>query len=290
MHDERASRTALGAAIHRANHQRMESGFIFRDPLAMRVVEGAGEYGALLEEDGAESRGLRLFVAARSRFAEDALAVAVRERGVGQAVVLGAGLDTFAYRQPYHSPLRLFEVDHPATQAWKRERLDAAGIATPSNLTFVPVDFEKQALRPQLEACGFDPAQPSFFMILGVIAYLSQSAIDELLATLGGFAGCEFAWDYSVPADMLGPDQRKLHGALVARTAAVGEFYGSLFAPDRMTALLQAAGFVAAEDLDVFDLLARYLGEERIAPARAAAGSGSAHVVHAIKTGTRSRL
>ena len=283
MREEKASQTALGAAIHRANHQRIEGGFIFRDPLATRIVEGAGGYGALLEEGGAENRGLRLFIAARSRFAEDKLAAATRERGVRQLVVLGAGLDTFAYRQPRDSALRLFEVDHPATQAWKRTRLDAAGIAIPPNLTFVPVDFEKQSLRPQLEANGFDPGQPSFFMILGVIAYLSQAAIDELLATLGGFAACEFAWDYSIPPEMLGAEQRKFHDALIERTTAAGELYQSLFAPDRMSEMLHAAGFAPTEDLDVYDLLARYLGEDAIAASRAAAGRGSAHMIHAMR-------
>lgn len=284
MLDGEASRTALGAAVHRANHQQMEHGFIFRDPLATRIVADAGEYGALLEEDSAERRGLRLFIAARSRFAEDCVATAFHERGVRQVVILGAGLDTFAYRHVHGSAVRVFEVDHPATQAWKRARVEAADIAIPPSTTFVPVDFEKQALRLELEASGFDPMQPSFFMILGVIAYLSQPAIDELLATLAGFAACEFACDYSLPVEMLGPEQKKLHDALIERTAAMGEFYDSLFAPERMAAMLHEAGFTIAEDLDAYDLLARYLGEEVVARARAAAGGrGGAHVVHAVR-------
>jgi len=286
MREEKASQTALGAAIHRANHQRIECGLIFSDPLAVRIVEGAGEYGALLEEDGAENRGLRLFIAARSRFAEDKYATAMRDRGVRQLVVLGAGLDTFAYRQSPDSALRLFEVDHPATQAWKLARLGAAGIAIPSNLTFVSVDFETQCLRHRLEASGFNPGRPSFFMILGVIAYLSQGAIDELLATLGGYAACEFAWDYSIPPEMLDAEQRKFHDALIERTTAAGELYQSLFTPDRMAGMLYQTGFAPTEDLDVYDLLARYLGEEVIAASRAA-GRGSAHMIHAMRVSQR---
>ena len=283
MRDGCASRTALGAAIHRANHQRMEGGFLLRDPLAERIVAGEADQNALLEDDDTDRRGLRLFIAARSRFSEDKVAKAFAERGVRQVVVLGAGLDTFAYRHPLGSELRVFEVDHPATQAWKRARLDAAEIAIPPNMAFVPVDFETQRLRPQLEAQGFDPALPAFFMILGVIGYLSLAAIDELLAMLSAFSGCELTWDYSEPPEGLGPEQQRLHAALVARTAAVGEFYDTLFAPDRMATMLHQAGFDVAEDLDVYDLLARYIGDVAVAPARAAAGGrGGAHVLHAI--------
>jgi len=283
MRDGGASRTALGAAIHRANHQRMEGGFLLRDPLAERIVAGEADQNALLEEDDTDRRGLRLFIAARSRFSEDKVAQAFAERGIRQVVVLGAGLDTLAYRHPLGAALRVFEVDHPATQAWKRARLDAAEIAIPPDMAFVPVDFETQRLRPQLEAHGFDPALPAFFMILGVIGYLSPAAIDELLATLSAFPGCELTWDYSEPPEGLGPEQQRLHAALVARTAAVGEFYDTLFAPDRMATMLHRAGFDVAEDLDVYDLLARYIGEGAVAPARAAAGGrGGAHVLHAI--------
>lgn len=286
MREGEASRTALGAAIHRARHQRAEQGFIFKDPLAEPIVDGAGESGGLLdeEEDSVGRRGLRLFIAARARFAEDCVATAVQERAVRQVVVLGAGLETFAYRHPHGPAVATFEVDHPATQAWKRARLTAAGIEVPATATFVSVDFETQRLRDRLEAEGFDFRRPSFFMILGVIGYLSPPAIDGLLATLAGCEACELAWDYSVPPALLGPDQRKLHDALAERTAAMGELYESLFAPDDMSVLLAEAGFAVTEDLDVFDLLARYIGEDVIAPARAAAGGqGSAHVVHAIR-------
>jgi methyltransferase (TIGR00027 family) len=103
---------------------------------------------------------MRLFVASRSRFAEDALADAI-QAGTSQAIILGAGLDTFAYRNP-HPDLRVFEVDHPDTQQWKRHRLAAAGIDIPASVTYVPLDFEHQALSEALTATDFDPHQPAF--------------------------------------------------------------------------------------------------------------------------------
>src|SRR5271157_2024662 len=124
MQPEEPSRTALGAAAHRAVHQVLERGRIFSDPLAVRILGADAETTLRDAENNPARRKLRLFIAVRTRFAEDALAAAVA-RGVRQLVVLGAGLDTFAYRNPFGEQLHVFEVDHPATQAWKRERLAA---------------------------------------------------------------------------------------------------------------------------------------------------------------------
>ena len=135
------------------------------------------------ETDIARQR-LRWFIAIRTRIAEDALAAV--QNGVRQLVVLGAGLDTYAYRAPPSDDLRIFEVDHPLTQAWKRERLADAAIATPATLRFVPVDFEHEALADGLAAAGFDPAQQTFFSWLGVVPYLTEQAV---FATLGFIAG-----------------------------------------------------------------------------------------------------
>ena len=144
MQEGKFSRTARRVAIRRAAHQLLDHPRVLDDPLALRIIgaEAAEELRSNPKEHHAFSRAFRAFMAARSRYAEDELAGAV-ERGVRQYVVLGAGLDTFAYRNP-HAGLRVFEVDHPATQAWKREQLSAAGIAIPAALTFVPVDFERQ--------------------------------------------------------------------------------------------------------------------------------------------------
>src|SRR5262249_32483033 len=137
--------------------------------------------------DSSFGRALRLFLVARSRCAEDALAHAVAA-GVRKYVILGAGLDTFAYRNPYAAQaLRVFEVDSPATQAWKRDLLRRTRIAEPASLTFVPVDFETQSLAEELRAAGFREAEPAFFSWLGVTMYLTRDAI---FSTLSYVASC----------------------------------------------------------------------------------------------------
>src|SRR5208283_3527559 len=155
------SRTALAAATHRAAHQILEKGCIFNDPLALPILGEDAKTVARDAEGQPSRRRMRIFIAVRTRFAEDALAAAV-ERGVRQIVVLGAGLDTFAYRGTLRDPLPIFEVDHPATQAWKRQRLAEAAIPIPSSLTFAPIDFEHQTLAEGL-AAGFDLSKQTFF-------------------------------------------------------------------------------------------------------------------------------
>src|ERR1700752_1711332 len=141
------SRTALMIARQRAAHQVLDHGSILCDPFAMKIL-GEDEKNVLQFANAHPLASIgRLFTAARSRIAEDALSRAV-ERGVRQIVILGAGLDTFALRNPHGvKQIRVYEVDHPATQAWKRERLAEAQIALPPALVFVPVDFEKDDLR-----------------------------------------------------------------------------------------------------------------------------------------------
>src|SRR5580700_12019169 len=200
MEPGQPSRTAFAAAAHRAAHQLLEGGRIFADPLATAVL-GAPE--ANLVGEGAQqpaTRGMRLFIAARSRFAEESLAAAVA-RGVRQYVVLGAGLDTFAHRNPFaEQGLRVFEVDHPATQGWKRQRLAGAGLAPPASLTFAPVDFERQTLADGLAAAGFDAAKPAVFAWLGVVVYLTRAAVIETLRFVASLpAGTEVVFDYGVP-------------------------------------------------------------------------------------------
>jgi hypothetical protein len=156
------SHTALGAAGYRAIHQTLEGGAIFSDPFAVRILDD--ETRARLDKIAADPslRPMRLVIAARSRFSEDALAACVA-RGVRQVVVLGAGLDTFSLRNPHAGlGVRVFEVDYPATQQWKRERLNEAGLAIPGSLTFAPVDFERQSLADGLEAADFDADRPAF--------------------------------------------------------------------------------------------------------------------------------
>ena len=188
MQPGQPSRTALGAATHRAVHQVLERGYIFADPLAVRILGTDAEFAVRDAEKDPSRRRLRLFIAVRTRFAEDALTVAVA-RGVRQLVVLGAGLDTYAYRAAFGESLRVFEVDHPATQAWKRQRLAEAAIPIPSTLTFAAVDFEEKTLGEGLSAAGFDPAKQTFFTWLGVVPYLTEQAVFSTLSYIADLPG-----------------------------------------------------------------------------------------------------
>ena len=250
----------------RAAHQLVDSPRVLDDPIAVPIVgdEAARESVA---EASAERKGwrnragrsIRAFVVARSRFAEDALGRALG-RGVTQYVILGAGLDTFAYRNPHAGvSLRVFEVDHPATQAWKRRLLEAASIPIPSSVTFAPVDFERQTLAGGLALAGFDSRAPSFFSWLGVTMYLSEGAI---AATLGFVAdtprGGGLAVDYVVPRARLGWIGRIAHDALARRVAAAGEPFRTFWSSDDLRERLTAAGFHAIEELGADEINARY--------------------------------
>ena len=148
---------------------------------------------------------MRAFMAVRARFAEDELALAVR-RGVAQFVILGAGLDTFAYRNPFPN-LRVFEVDHPATQEWKRQRLHAENIAIPDSVTYAPVDFNSQTLADGLRAANFQADKPAFFSWLGVTMYLeNQTVLDTLRFIHSMSPENGIVFDYTVPRHLLNTD------------------------------------------------------------------------------------
>ena len=245
------SLTALGAATHRAVHQVLEGGRIFEDPLALKIIGRTAEDVA--GEAAGHPRGLRLFIAARTRFAEDALAAS----GASQLVVLGAGLDTYAYRTALK--LRIFEVDHPATQAWKRERLAAAGIAIPESLVFAPVDFERETLADGLAKAGFDRGLRTFFTWLGVTPYLTEPAIFATLSFVAGMRA-EVVFDYANPPHSITDgDSRALQEALAARVAAAGESFKTYFDTDDLHQRLNALGFDELEDLGPSQIAARYL-------------------------------
>ncbi|MBO9498972.1 MAG: class I SAM-dependent methyltransferase [Novosphingobium sp.] len=280
MEPQRPSRTAWGAARHRAMHQIVEGGRIFRDPLAVAILGGVGEAedeGLVFEKDDEPgAKMLRFFIAARSAHAEAKLAEAVERRGASQLVVLGAGFDTFACRNPFGDALRVFEVDHPATQAWKRERLAAMEIEPPRWPTFAGVDFERESFAEALVRAGFDPQRRSFVFWLGVSMYLSPAAIDATLAAVAGWpGGGEIVFDYAEPQhDGMSEQGKAARAALQARVAAVGEPMIGWLEPEALHARLAALGYRAVEDLAGIDLAERFLGPEIAAAARAARAAG----------------
>src|SRR5258706_12265395 len=209
MQERTFSRTAERVAIRRAAHQLLDQPRVLDDPLALRIIgsEAEEELRSNPKEDHAFSRAFRAFMAARSRYTEDELAGAFAQ-GVRQYVVVGAGLDTFAYRNP-HSGLRVFEVDHPATQAWKRKQLQAADIAIPASLTFVPVDFERQTLEGGLAQRGFNPRAAAFFSWLGVTPYLPREACPSTLTFIAKMPpGSRGVFYFAVDRGLLNPGRR----------------------------------------------------------------------------------
>jgi methyltransferase (TIGR00027 family) len=278
MQPGQPSRTALGAAGLRAAHQVLDGAAIFADPLALRILGDDADdlvREAEMEADPFRQR-LRWFIAVRSRISDDALAAAL-QRGARQLVVLGAGLDTTAYRALPSQELRIFEVDHPATQAWKRARLAEAGIPLPGSLSFVPVDFERETLANGLAAAGFDSAQQTFFTWLGVVPYLSDDAIFSTLGFIAGLpGGAHVVFDYVNPADtMTEPGRRAMHEALIARVAAIGEQLRSHFDSDALHARLTALGFGDIEDFGWPEIAARFF------PGRPVSSGGGGHVLRA---------
>jgi methyltransferase (TIGR00027 family) len=211
-------------------------------------------------ENDPSRRMLRLSIAVRTRFAEDALAAAVA-RGVCQLVVLGAGLDTYAYRSAFGESLHVFEVDHPATQAWKRQRLAETAIPLPHTLTFAPVDFERETLADGLAAACFDPAKQSFFTWLGGVPYLTEQAVFSMLEFIARLPeGAHVVFDYgNPPASGLDRDRyAAAQEALATRVASIGEAFRSYFETDALHAKLRALGFRKVEDLGPALIRERY--------------------------------
>jgi len=237
------SATAQGAAVWRALHQVIDYPRILDDPLAVPIIGAEGARGLQGAADR-QAHGLRAFIALRSRYAEDRLAAAVG-RGVRQYVVLGAGLDTFAYRNPHaERGLKVFEVDHPATQRWKRARLEEVGISLPAALTFVPVDFETQNLSEQLRSAGFDFRQPAFFSLLGVVIYLTEAAAMQSLGLVARCApGTEIVFEFSLPTSLLSDAARASREQSMAQVAAIGEPWLTFLEPDPLAGQLRALGF-----------------------------------------------
>jgi methyltransferase (TIGR00027 family) len=262
MEAARPSHTALRVAMRRAAHQLFDAPpLVFTDPFAVRIL---GPHAAEIERtpgrDPANkprpfSVGLRAFLVARSRYAEDMLTRAIAH-GVTQYIILGAGLDTFALRNP-HPHLRVFEVDHPATQAWKRDLLHQSNLPTPTNLTFVPVDFERQSLATQLLAATFDPTQPAFFSWLGVIPYLTPEAFRatvSFIATQPANSGLVF--DYAQPRSALPFREQLAFDSLASRVQLAGESFQLFFTPQQIASELMA--FSDLEDLGTPELNNRY--------------------------------
>lgn len=267
------SRTALAVAGYRAAHQIAEGGSVFADPLALPLL--GGDADLLARSADPVMRPLRLFVALRSRTAEDVARRAIAE-GARQVVVLGAGLDTFGCRAPPVAGLRVFEVDHPATQAEKRRRLHAVGIVPPEALSFAPCDFERQGLGEALTAAGFEAGARTAFLWLGVTPYLTPEAFDATLEFIAGLkGGAELAFDYTNPTETIdSPGHRLFHERMAARVAALGESFRSYFDTAELHARLGRLGGRVVRDLGPREIARLFSPEAPPPPER------GGHIIH----------
>jgi methyltransferase (TIGR00027 family) len=255
MSKQQASRTALGTAYLRAAHQLLDAQpLILEDPVALpllgpdaqqRIHDTAAYYRT------PESLALRAHVVLRSRFTEDRLAAAVL-RGITQYVILGAGLDTFVFRQPsWAQGLKIIEVDHPGTQEMKCSYLAAACLALPENAVFANIDFEQESLCDGLLRYRISMGEPTFFSWLGVTMYLKEDAIDAVLSSVALFpAGSEIVLTFRMPSDSPSP--------LAQRVASLGEPWITYFEPEALEAKLRGLGFSKVEFLSPVEAKERY--------------------------------
>ncbi|GGK74184.1 class I SAM-dependent methyltransferase [Mangrovihabitans endophyticus] len=251
-----AVRTALWRALH-VQHDAPPA--VFDDQLGLRLADPGGDWRRRPDMDPDDNPFARAAVITRARYAEDLVAESVG-RGVGQYVILGAGLDTFAQRRTdLVPPLRVFELDAPGAQAWKRRRLAELGFHVPG-LHFVPYDFQPGRSWPQaLAAAGFDAGQPAVVASLGVSTYLSREAIVALLRQGTALApGSVLATTFQLPLDMVEPGPRELRARVEQAARASGTPFTGFFTPTEMLDLARDAGFRTAEHLPASALTARY--------------------------------
>ena len=264
MREGTPSRTAWRVALRRAAHQAFDQPVVFHDPLALRILgltdSSTWEAAGLRAPSRPHSVSLRAFLVARSRFAEDTLAAAVYN-GVTQYVLLGAGLDTFAYRNPFPQ-VQVFEVDHPDTQAWKLSLLQEHDIALPPQMHHVAVDFNQDDLAERLRSTGFDPQKPAVFAWLGVVPYLTEEGFAATLRFLSSCAkGSVLVFDYGLPRHALPPPEQLALDSMSARVAASGEPFRLFFLPDEIHRRLAEDGWELLHDLDRDAINTRYFAQ-----------------------------
>jgi methyltransferase (TIGR00027 family) len=260
MIEGRPSRSALGMAMHRAAHQVLDQPLVFEDPLALPIVGAEGRQWLETNRHWYEANApIRAFTVARSLFAEHAIGEAALA-GLRQCASLGAGLDTFAYRNP--TKARVFEADSPATQAWKRLRLCEAAIAIPDSLNFAPIDFERQTLAEGLRSAGLRSDEPTVFSLLGVVTFLRPETVMAIASYAGAFPqGSALVFDYGVHASALDAAQLAERNHIAQGMASGGEPLLSFFEPAELARALRERGFHAIEELDYQAMNTRFFSD-----------------------------
>jgi methyltransferase (TIGR00027 family) len=253
--------TAVRVALWRALHVEIDPPpHVFEDVIGLQIADpeaGWRERGDM-HPDG--TRRFRASIVARARFVEDLVAEQA-DHGVAQYVILGAGLDTFAQRKPeIAAHLRVFEVDQPGTQAWKRRRLIELGFDIPDWLRLVPVDFDAdESWWARLVAAGFDPRRPSIVASVGVTMYLTRAANAATLSQVATLApGSTFVTTFLLPPELLDEEDRAGLEMAARGARASGTPFISFFTPEEMQAFAREAGFRDARHVSAADLNRRY--------------------------------
>jgi methyltransferase (TIGR00027 family) len=258
------SRTAVITAIARGQHRLQDpTPWVFDDPFALSLAGPCWPHTyamvttLLTEPVLRQAIGL---IVGRSRYAEDWLAAG----DFTQYVILGAGLDSFAWRRPdvLHS-VRVFEVDHPATQTWKRHRVEELALPTTDRHVFVPTDFETATLRAGLDAAGFDATAPTLFSWLGVTIYLTVEAIEATLRTVASCGtGSEIVLSYSPTAQFVDELGQQLREQMAPVAATGGEVFQTLLSPSEAEQLIDSCGLSVADHPTRDDLHERYFSRQ----------------------------
>lgn len=259
--DSTAIRTALWRALH---VQADDAPPVLADEIGMQIAAPETLWRERPDMHPEGTRGYRAAIVGRARFVEDLVAEQVAQHGVTQYAILGAGLDTFAQRRPeIASRLYVYEVDQPATQAWKRERLMALGFREQAWQRFVPVDFEAgEAWWERLRWAGFDARQPAVIASTGVSMYLTHEANLATLRQIAQLApGTTLAMTFLLPLELIDEPERSQHAAVYEHARAAGTPFVSFFTPDQMIALAREAGLSEAHVVSTADLIARYFAD-----------------------------
>jgi methyltransferase (TIGR00027 family) len=253
--------SAVRVALWRAMHVQIDPPpHVIEDELGLQLAAPDEGWRRRPDMDPQGTSRFRTSIVARARFIED-LVVEQAGHGVGQYVILGAGLDTFAQRRPeIASRLRVFEVDRPGPQAWKRQRLIELGIGVTACLRLVPVDFEAGGSWWEgLATAGFDAGQPAVVASTGVAMYLTRDAIAATLRQVAVLApGSTLAMTFMLPLELEEPEDRPGREAAERGARAAGTPFVSFFTPPEMLALAREAGFRAARNVSGADLTQRY--------------------------------
>jgi methyltransferase (TIGR00027 family) len=255
--------TAVRTALWRALHLELDAPpHILEDPIGLQLAGPDTDWRQRPDMNEYATPGVRASIVARARFIED-LVTEQADHGVGQYVLLGAGLDTFAQRRPeIASRITVFEVDQPGPQEWKRERLVELGFGIPEWLRLVPVDFETTSWWDRLLANGFDTTKPTVVASLGVSMYLTREATAATLRQSASLApGSTLAMTFMQPLELVDPDEQVMHRATDAAACASGTPFISYYAPDEILAMARDASLKTARHVSAADYTQRYFAD-----------------------------